>query len=147
VIAIKETESFTTSSSEETEAVAAKIAESLKPGDVVLLAGDLGSGKTTFVRGAARALGVKTPVTSPTFAIGNVYDAEASEVAHVDLYRLSEISIDDEAVLEDFLTPQRVAFVEWPHDELIERSDLRARVELVHAGEDSRVIDVTWMGE
>jgi tRNA threonylcarbamoyladenosine biosynthesis protein TsaE len=147
VIAIKETESFTTSSSEETEAVAAKLAASLKPGDVVLLAGDLGSGKTTFVRGAARALGVKTPVTSPTFAIGNVYDAEASEVAHVDLYRLSEISIDDEAVLEDFLTPQRVAFVEWPHDELIERSDLRARVELAHAGEDSRVIDVTWMGE
>lgn len=144
--AIKSTEIFTTSSPEETEAVAATLAESLKAGDVVLLAGELGAGKTTFVRGAARALGVAGRVTSPTFAIGNVYDAEALEVAHVDLYRINQISIDDEAVMDDFLTPERIAFVEWPHVELGERADLRARVALAHAGGEARTIEITWLG-
>jgi tRNA threonylcarbamoyladenosine biosynthesis protein TsaE len=145
VIANKSTESFTTSSPEETEAVAAKLAQSLSAGDVVLLTGELGAGKTTFVRGAAKALGVSANVTSPTFAIGNVYDGARLEVAHVDLYRLGQISIDDEAVLDDFLTPARVAFVEWPHAELGERSDLRARIELSHAGGDARSIEIAWL--
>jgi tRNA threonylcarbamoyladenosine biosynthesis protein TsaE len=147
VIATKSTESFSTSSPQETEEVAAKLAALLRSGDVVLLAGELGAGKTTFVRGAANALGVTARVTSPTFAIGNVYDAEGFEVAHVDLYRLSQISIDDEAVIDDFLTPARIAFVEWPHLELAERPDLRARVELSHAGGDQRTIEIAWFEE
>lgn len=147
MIVTKETENFTTSTPAETEAVAAKLAEALNPGDVVLLAGELGAGKTTFVRGAARALGVTSRVTSPTFAIGNVYDATETEVAHVDLYRLDQISMGDEAVLDDFLTPERVAFVEWPHAELGERGDLRARVDLAHAGGDARTIEISWLAE
>src|ERR671915_501387 len=74
----------------ETEAAGAELARRLGPGDVVLVSGDLGSGKTTFVRGACRALGVEAPVTSPTFVIGQVY-AGAVEVAHLDLYRLDSL--------------------------------------------------------
>jgi tRNA threonylcarbamoyladenosine biosynthesis protein TsaE len=73
---------------EATEAVGARVAASLKPGDVVLVRGELGSGKTTFVRGACRALGVEGPVTSPTFTIGHRYDVRVP-VAHLDLYRRS----------------------------------------------------------
>src|SRR3954449_5201518 len=102
-----------TSSPEETEAAAAELAADLAPGDVVLVSGELGSGKTTFVRGACRALGVDGPVTSPTFTIGHVL-GDTSEVAHLDLYRLGSLAEEDPALLQDYLTPERVGFVEWP---------------------------------
>jgi tRNA threonylcarbamoyladenosine biosynthesis protein TsaE len=140
------TESFSTSSPDETAAIAANFAERLVPGDVVVLRGELGSGKTVFVRGAAGALGFAGRVTSPTFAIGNVYSGESSEIAHLDLYRLAEIDVGDEAVLDDFLTPERIAFVEWPHDELANAERLRAVVALGHAGEDRRSIEINWIG-
>jgi len=70
-----------------TEALGAEVAAGLSPGDVVLVSGELGAGKTTFVRGASRALGVEGPITSPTFTIGRRYRGDVS-VAHVDLYRL-----------------------------------------------------------
>src|SRR3954465_1496702 len=103
-----------TNSAAETEALAAELAERLTPGDVVLVSGDLGAGKTTFVRGAARALGVDGPVTSPTFTIGQVYAGRVVEVAHLHLYRLAAPPPEDPALLDDFLTPARVGFVEWP---------------------------------
>lgn len=140
------TESFSTSSPDETAAIAANFAERLAPGDVVVLRGELGSGKTVFVRGAAGALGFDGRVTSPTFAIGNVYSGSNAEIAHLDLYRLAEIDVGDEAVLDDFLTPERIAFVEWPHDELANAERLRAVVALEHAGEDQRAIEITWLG-
>ena len=74
---------------------------------MVLVSGELGSGKTTFVRGACRALGVEGPVTSPTFTIGQVL-AGAPEIAHLDLYRLGSLAGEDPALLEDYLTPERV---------------------------------------
>ncbi|MFY9264485.1 MAG: tRNA (adenosine(37)-N6)-threonylcarbamoyltransferase complex ATPase subunit type 1 TsaE [Solirubrobacterales bacterium] len=135
---------ITTTSAQETESFAATFAEKLGAGDVVLLAGELGSGKTTFVRGAARALGVAGPVTSPTFAIGNIYAGADREIAHLDLFRLDALATDDEAVLEDFLTPNRVSFVEWPHDELRLAARLRAVVTFEHAGGDGRTIGVAW---
>src|SRR6185436_20983310 len=98
---------------EETEAAGAELARRLSAGDVVLVSGELGSGKTTFVRGACRALGVEGPVTSPTFTIGQVL-GESPEVAHLDLYRLGSLAGEDPALLEDYLTPERVGFVEWP---------------------------------
>src|SRR5215208_7630957 len=98
---------------EETEAAGAELAERLGPGDVVLVSGELGSGKTTFVRGACRALGVEGPVTSPTFTVGHVL-AGSPEVAHLDLYRLESLAAEDPALLDDYLTPGRVAFIEWP---------------------------------
>jgi tRNA threonylcarbamoyladenosine biosynthesis protein TsaE len=110
---------------------------------VVLVAGELGSGKTTFVRGACRALGVEGPVTSPTFTLGQLlYGAEA-EVAHLDLYRLGSLADEDPGVLDDYLTPERIGFVEWP--EIAEPAGLRvaARVRLEHEGGDSRRLTVT----
>ncbi len=111
------------------------------PGDVVLVAGELGSGKTTFVRGACRALGVAEPVTSPTFTIGQVYEGDV-EVAHLDLYRLSSLAGEDPALLEDYLTADRIGFVEWPEagEPAIERVAVRVRLE--HCGGDRRRIEV-----
>jgi tRNA threonylcarbamoyladenosine biosynthesis protein TsaE len=134
-----------TGSADETMAIAADLARRLRPGDVVLLRGELGSGKTTFVRGAAAELGHVGRVTSPTFAIGNIYRGESAEIAHLDLFRLDDIAVGDEAVLGDYLTPERIAFVEWPHAELAEDLRLRAVVELAHAGEDRRTITVKWV--
>lgn len=137
-------ESLVSDSPEQTERLAAGVAARLRPGDVVLLTGDLGSGKTTFVRGAARELGVHARVTSPSFAIGNLYAGERVEVAHVDLYRLDAIDSTDEAVLEDFLGPGRIAFIEWPHDELADLDAVRAVVTLAHAGSDMRDLRIEW---
>ncbi len=82
---------FHTDGAAETEALGARLATSLNDGELVLVEGELGAGKTTFVRGAARALGVTVPVTSPTFTIGQRYPAAAGRtVAHVDLYRLAD---------------------------------------------------------
>src|SRR4051794_12208141 len=127
---------------EETEAVAAELANGLQPGDVVLVRGELGSGKTTFVRGAARALGVEGAVTSPTYTIGQVYGGARGEIAHLDLYRLETLEHEDPALLDDYLTPERIGFVEWPAvgEPAIER--VRARVRIEHAGGDRRAIEI-----
>ena len=125
-------------SPEQTEEAGGGLAGRLEPGDVVLVSGELGSGKTTFVRGACRALGVTGPVTSPTFTIGHVL-AGRLEVAHLDLYRLES---PDPWLVEDYLTPERVGFVEWPWpgSGLFER--VAARVRLDHAGGDRRTIEI-----
>jgi tRNA threonylcarbamoyladenosine biosynthesis protein TsaE len=130
-----------TTSPEETEAAGADLGRRLEAGDVVLVSGELGSGKTTFVRGAARALGVAGPVTSPTFTIGHVLPG-SPEIAHLDLYRLGSLAGEDPALLDDYLTPDRIAFVEWPEPArpLVERP--AARVWLEHAGGDRRRIRI-----
>ena len=122
-------------SSAETERLGAELAAQLVPGDVVLVRGELGAGKTTFVRGACRALAVEGPVTSPTFTIGQIYPGPV-EVAHLDLYRLTEI---DPAILEDYLAPLRIAFIEWP----LELEGATHRVELEHAGGDRRTVAIS----
>lgn len=127
------------SSAAQTEAAGARLAAGLAPGDVVLVSGELGAGKTTFVRGACRALGVTAAVTSPTFTIGQLY-AGRPDVAHLDLYRLESA---EPGLLEDYLTPDRIAFLEWP--ELAEPvlETVTARVRIDHAGGDERRISVT----
>jgi tRNA threonylcarbamoyladenosine biosynthesis protein TsaE len=126
----------------ETEAAGAELATRLGAGDVVLVSGELGAGKTTFVRGACRALGVAGAVTSPTYTIGQVYAGRDVEVAHLDLYRLPSLAGEDPALLDDYLTPERIGFVEWPAagEGRIERVAARVRIE--HAGGDRRKIDV-----
>ena len=102
-----------TSSPEETEALAAELAGRLAPGDVVTVSGELGSGKTTFVRGACRALGVRERVTSPTYTIGHRYHGERGEVSHLDLYRFEGVSAAEWGDLEPYFD-NAIAFVEWP---------------------------------
>jgi tRNA threonylcarbamoyladenosine biosynthesis protein TsaE len=128
-------------SPEETEGAGARLAGRLRPGDLVVVSGELGTGKTTLVRGACRALGVEGPITSPTFTIGHVY-AGRVEVAHLDLYRLPSLAGEDPALLEDYLTPERVGFVEWPEAALPALPPPVARVRLEHLGGDRRSITV-----
>jgi tRNA threonylcarbamoyladenosine biosynthesis protein TsaE len=126
------------SSPEQTEAAGARLAAELEAGDVVLVSGELGTGKTTFVRGASRALGVTANVTSPTFTIGQLY-AGQPDVAHMDLYRLEGA---EPGLLEDYLTPDRVGFLEWPELAEPELERVTARVRIEHAGGDERRITV-----
>ena len=132
-----------TESPEETEALGARVAERLGPGDLVLVTGDLGAGKTTFVRGACRALGVTDPVTSPTFMIGQRY-AGRLPVSHLDLYRLESLEHEDPALLEDYLRPDSVSFVEWPQaaSGSAALGRVTARVEIRHGGGDRREIEI-----
>lgn len=138
---------FESTGAAQTEALGARLAAELQPGDVVLVAGELGAGKTTFVRGAARQLGVTVPVTSPTFTIGQRYPAggQALLVAHVDLYRVGALADEDPDLLADYLDPATIAFVEWPQGEettLASLGRIAARVALEHAGGDRRQIVV-----
>jgi len=126
----------------ETEALGAELAAGLSAGDVVLVHGELGAGKTTFVRGAARALGVSGPITSPTFSIGHRYPGTGVTVSHLDLYRLEGLRGEDPELLEDYLGAGRIAFVEWPEIGTGELPDARLRVTLAHAGADRRRIEV-----
>jgi tRNA threonylcarbamoyladenosine biosynthesis protein TsaE len=127
-----------------TERAGAELAGRLRPGDVVLVSGELGAGKTTFVRGALRALGVQGPVTSPTFVVGHAYDGRGGPVSHLDLYRLAGMDDEDPGLLDPFFAPDAIAFVEWP-----ERAPgawpperVAARVHLWHAGGDKRMLEV-----
>jgi tRNA threonylcarbamoyladenosine biosynthesis protein TsaE len=135
-------ERFDTSSAAETEAVGARLAAGLGAGDVVVVSGELGAGKTTLIRGACRALGVEGPVTSPTFTIGQRYQGRLP-VSHLDLYRLGGLEDEDPALLDDYLDPASVAFVEWPaaaEPQLAGRRTLEVR--LAHLGGDRRQIEV-----
>jgi tRNA threonylcarbamoyladenosine biosynthesis protein TsaE len=134
---VNETE---TSSPEETEAVAARLAGELHPGDVVTVSGELGSGKTTFVRGACRSLGVTVPVTSPTFTIGHQY-AGTVPVSHLDLYRFTELSHAEWGDLEPYFD-DAVAFVEWPEAGAGVLPPPRFHVRIRHSGYDRRSITI-----
>jgi tRNA threonylcarbamoyladenosine biosynthesis protein TsaE len=114
----------------------------LEPGDVVLLAGEMGAGKTTFVRGAARALGFDGPVTSPTFTIGRRYDGGSTPISHLDLHRLAGLDDEDPALLDDYLTPDAIAFVEWPEIAEPQLDRVAVRVTLAHGGGDRRTITI-----
>jgi tRNA threonylcarbamoyladenosine biosynthesis protein TsaE len=128
-----------TGSPAQTEAVGERLAAALGPGDVVLVSGDLGAGKTTLIRGAARALGVTEPVTSPTFTIGQTYSGRLP-VSHLDLYRLADLGQEDPALLDDYLTPDTVAFIEWPGAAEPWLDRVTRRIEIRHAGGDERQI-------
>jgi tRNA threonylcarbamoyladenosine biosynthesis protein TsaE len=126
----------------ETEALGAELAAGLSAGDVVLVHGELGTGKTTLVRGAARALGVRDPITSPTFSIGHRYRGAGVTVSHLDLYRLNGLRREDPELLDDYLGAEQIAFVEWPEAGAGELPDARLRVTLTHAGADRRRVEV-----
>lgn len=131
-------------SAEATERAGAELAARLRPGDVVLVSGELGAGKTTFVRGALRELGVEGPVTSPTFVVGHAYDGRDGPVAHLDLYRLGGMAGEDPGLLDPFFAPDAIAFVEWPERAPGAWPPERVvhHVRLEHAGGDARTIGV-----
>lgn len=125
----------------DTEALAARLAARLRAGDVVVVSGELGSGKTAFVRGAARALGVRGPVSSPTFTIGHRYEAP-TPVAHLDLYRLGGLAAEEWGDLEPYFDGT-VAFVEWPEHAGEWLPAARVAVTLEHVDESHRRIRIT----
>ncbi len=135
-----------TTSSEETAELGAELAASLAPGAIVVISGELGAGKTTFVRGASQALGVTEPVTSPTFTIGQRYAArDGLVVSHLDLYRLGSLADEDPDLLVDYVGPDTISFVEWPDVAVDELAGLGAeirRVRLAHAGGDRRSVEI-----
>ena len=127
---------FSSASSSETEELAAELARELVVGDVVAVSGELGAGKTTFVRGACRALGVTAPVTSPTYTIGHRYEGDP-DVSHLDLYRFKDVSAAEWADLEPYFD-DAIVFVEWPEAGAAGLPPLRASVRLEHDGETTR---------
>jgi tRNA threonylcarbamoyladenosine biosynthesis protein TsaE len=128
------------SSPDETERVGAAVALELEPGDVVAVSGELGSGKTTFVRGAARALGIEGPVTSPTYTIGHRYRGDP-DVSHLDLYRFDGMSHAEWGDLERYFE-EAVVFVEWPEAGEGFLPPARVRVRLRHLRDGHRLISL-----
>ena len=130
-----------TTSPEETESVAAHLAARLAPGDVVTVSGELGAGKTTFVRGACTALGVHERVTSPTYTIGHRYHGRGVEVSHLDLYRFSGVSAAEWGDLEPYFD-DAIAFVEWPEAGEGVLPPARFAVRMRHAEDERRRISI-----
>ena len=122
----------------ETEAVAAALAGGLAVGDVVTVSGELGSGKTTFVRGACRALGVTAPVTSPTYTIGHRYPGDP-DVSHLDLFRFQGLSAAEWGDLEPYFE-DAICFVEWPEAAAGALPPVRVTVRLSHVDPTHRLI-------
>jgi len=133
-----------TGSPEETEAVAAELAARLAVGDVVTVSGELGTGKTTFVRGACAALGVRERVTSPTYTIGHRYHGERAEVSHLDLYRFQGVSAAEWGDLEPYFD-EAIAFVEWPEAGEGVLPSTRFAVRLRHVAEGRREVRIDEM--
>ena len=102
-----------TNSPEETEALGERLAERLEPGTVIAFTGDLGAGKTAFVRGLARGLGIAERVTSPTFTIVNEYEGGRLPLFHFDMYRLGSADELFDIGWEDYLARGGVCAVEW----------------------------------
>ena len=126
------------SSPEETERIGAAVARELEPGDVVAVSGELGTGKTTLVRGAARALGIEGPVTSPSYTIGHRYPGDP-DVSHLDLYRFHGMSDAEWGDLERYFD-DAVVFVEWPEAGEGFLPPARVRIRLRHHGEGHRLV-------
>ena len=135
---------FTSESLEMTERAARAVGAELRPGDVVLIAGDVGTGKTTWVRAACESLGVTDPVTSPSFTIGQLYRGRVP-VSHVDLFRLESLTGEDPGLLSDYLMPDRVTFIEWPGAGVAEVEPQRVVLNLVlsHVAGDRRAVEAS----
>ena len=127
------------------EDLAAELAGTLRPGDVVLLSGPVGAGKTAVVRAVAGALGVRERVTSPTYQLargyGGVADGRPVAVNHLDLYRLEGLEDEDVLELEDYLDPQAITFIEWASPALGAVRD-PTRVRILHETPTTRRVSI-----
>ncbi|MEH3054128.1 MAG: tRNA (adenosine(37)-N6)-threonylcarbamoyltransferase complex ATPase subunit type 1 TsaE [Patulibacter minatonensis] len=131
---------MTSNSPQETAALAAGLAAELRRGDLLLLEGDLGAGKTTFARALCGALGVDGPVTSPTFGVAHRYDATIGRIAHLDLHRLGELGALDRELVDDELDDADLGLVEWPSGAPGLEDRATWRVQLGHASPTSRTV-------
>ncbi len=131
---------------EQTASLAGELATRVGVGDVILLEGDLGAGKTTFARALCAALGVQGPVTSPTFGVAHRYDAGLGLIAHLDLHRLGEVGLLDRELIDDELDAADLAIVEWPSGAPGLEDEATWRVSLAHAGGDRREIAIEQLG-
>ncbi len=140
---------FRTTSADGTRAVAAALAPLLRPGDVLLLSGDLGAGKTVFTQGLAAALGVAEPVTSPTFTLAQSYQGRL-RLHHLDVYRLENLGEVLDLDLPELLDDDAVVCVEWGEVLIGElpRDFLRVRIRLADPGEspDIRIFEADLVG-
>ncbi len=135
-----------TSGPEATRRLAAAVAELARPGDVVLLAGDLGAGKTAFAQGFGAALGVDEPITSPTFTLVNRYEGRLP-LHHLDVYRLDRLEEVSDLGLEEFLDEEGVVLIEWGDriTPVLPADFLEVRITLGD-GDDDRVLEFTAVG-
>jgi tRNA threonylcarbamoyladenosine biosynthesis protein TsaE len=131
---------LTSASPVETETIAGKLAAELVAADVVTVSGELGSGKTTFVRGACRALGVTAYVTSPTFTVGHRYPGHP-DVSHLDLFRFQGVSAAEWGDLEPYFD-DAICFVEWPEAAAGSLPPVRVEVRLSHVDPAHRLISL-----
>jgi tRNA threonylcarbamoyladenosine biosynthesis protein TsaE len=131
---------LSSASAAETETIAARVARDLVSGDVVTVSGELGTGKTTFVRGACRALGIGVPVTSPTFTVGHRYPG-SPDVSHLDLYRFRGFSPAEWGDLEPYFE-NAICFVEWPEAACGALPPVRVEVRLSHVDREHRRIEL-----
>ena len=136
---------FETHSPEETEALGQRLAEQLKPGDVVAYFGDLGAGKTAFTRGLARGLGVREPVTSPTYTIVNEYLSGSMPLFHFDMYRLGSAEELFDIGWEDYLSRGGVCAVEWSEN-VADALEDAVRVSIRRTGDQDREIIIEGEG-
>ncbi len=135
-----------THSPQETRSLGEKLAAHLRTGDVLLLLGDLGAGKSELTRGIAQGLGVQTPVTSPSFTILNVYDEGRVPLYHFDWYRLNSADELYEMGMDEYLGGDGIAVVEWPSQCPEAIPETRLAVELTPLGDTDREIILTPVG-
>lgn len=138
-------EELTAQGPEETGEAGRRLARGLLPGDLILVSGEVGAGKSTLIRAAMRELGVKGPIPSPTFTIGRRYEDPDQKfpVSHLDLYRLGPLEDEDPGLLSGYFGSDQATFVEWPGDtagELASMATRTVRVAIEHVDRESRRI-------
>ena len=136
---------YSSYSQEETLQIAEKLAHKLKKGDVVALSGELGAGKTVFVKGLTKALGSDDVVSSPTFTLVNEYEGEESMIYHFDVYRISGVSVDNCDWIDEYLFSDGICIIEWAENLMDILPDNHIRVNITKnstKGEEYREIEI-----
>lgn len=136
----------TTQSAAETRTLGAKLANQLREGDVLLLFGDMGVGKSELTRGVAKGLGVKGYVPSPSFTILQVHDSGRLPLYHFDWYRLNSAEELYELSMDEYLYGEGVAVVEWPQRAEDAVPERHLRITLTSVGEEERLVELTPVG-
>jgi tRNA threonylcarbamoyladenosine biosynthesis protein TsaE len=137
------TQKIKTKDSNSTEQVAESIGRRLKGGEIIELAGDLGSGKTTFVRGLVKGIGSTDHVASPTFTISRVYKTDKLSMHHMDFYRLEDVGIMAHEIRELVSDPRNIVVIEWADITKEALPDDRLTIRFTTAGETERSIEIS----